>query len=333
MQSQHNDLFDRYVIKRGYESAPYYDANRYFRNYPDKDRNYSGEVTLSKRMAKGRVSGDFLIKYGFTRTNEKRTSELYMLNQISGYDDFGILPSASEYLPTFSPNDSYASYLKVNRHTITPSLEFGKLRTSSALFTVFAGIPFDVYNREFHYDGRGVNSNLSRNDFAVGAYMSANCHLPKKLMLNFSLSTTENTVPMLSLVEMQNSTDPLNIYLGNPNLQNSRTSNVTLQATKQKRMLKHTMEIQGLVISNAISRGYIYNPSDGVRTYRMYNVDGNWNAKGYYNFFTPFGPSSQFNISTTLNGEYRHSVDLAGTSTTDATATPPRQTVNTVTAA
>ena len=340
--SQKYDRFSRYVIKQADATTPYFDANRYFREHPHRDEKYGGSVSLQKQVYTNEFNGFMHFDYLFNHTTETRTSDLFQLHMIPGYDDFGKLPSAIEYEPTFSPGDSYASRIESNNHKFYPYARlYGRVFGRHGV-NFEAGAPVELCNRRLRYDGRGVNDNLSRNDFLLNAFLSAELSFGSSKdnskgyrwvhSIKVGGRITEKNVDLLNLVEVQNSTDPLNVYLGNPDLHKSKKATFLTEYNIHKRLSDHTFNFTLDKYYDAIARGYIYNPSNGIRTYRMYNVDGNWKASAHYYFSSPFGPQWAFKVKSKTFGNYSHNVDLAGLSTTDVTADPPKRMVNTLTA-
>ena len=339
LHSHNDDAFSRYTIKSADETNPHYDKNRYFRNRPNRNDAYAASASLRQYISSKVFDGALRLTYDYTRLTSKNTSELYMLNEIPDYDGFGTLPSVTDYMPTFSPGDSYACNLTGNHHRITPSVDLGTfyedykdLSKRGAVLMFSVGIPLEFVSRKFHYDGRGIDERISNNELLVNAYISGTWFLPQRWTLDFSIGTHETSVDLLNKINVQNITDPLNIYIGNPDLSNSRTNRVEFSVKSDRAQLaRHKFGISGLQVSNALARDVTYNPKDGTRIYKPYNINGNWNANGYYSFITPF-INRKMEINATTTCQFYRSVDLSSISTANSFMEPTRRKMNTLTA-
>lgn len=127
-------------------------------------------------------------------------------------------------------------------------------------------------------------------------------------------STTENAVNMMQLIDIKNSTDPLNIYRGNPNLKNSRGHNISLTYSYNipQRKFTHSVYVEGHLYHNSIVFGYTYNPLNGVRSHSYYNVNGNRDVNGNYQYTLNFGRG--FRLSSMTSAEFGRNVDMVGSS-------------------
>lgn len=133
-----------------------------------------------------------------------------------------------------------------------------------------------------------------------------------RIELNFTSTPME--APMMSLLDVVDDTDPLNIHLGNPSLRNSRNNNLRINILyrwKRHRLLNRFFFSQNST-RNAIGQGYFYNQQSGVRYYRPYNVNGNRNMSGGYEASMNLGKNRQISLSSTTEAYHTRSMDLSG---------------------
>lgn len=332
---QHYDYFSKYAIKAEAMSKPYFNENRYTKGYPTRNEVYSGSAELSKWLSYGRFDGTLTFNHAFEHTNDEVTSSMYMLNLIPGYDDFGSLPSVADYTPTYSPTNSYHTSAEYNRHHLEVKLTDAHLTSAddgAVIMMLWANLPVDIYDRNFLYDGRGAYKKINRNECIVNGSAGGYYFIPhSKDQVQLSLHTESTPANMMNLVAVDNDTDPLNTFTGNPDLKNPRKYMAYLRFKKDKITTHHILNFDWQTVSNAIALGYLYNPESGVRSGRMLNVDGNWHVGGSYDFSTSFNKKPRFSISTKTSGYYQRSVDLYGTTTQNNLSAIPRRTVNAVT--
>lgn len=125
---------------------------------------------------------------------------------------------------------------------------------------------------------------------------------------------------MDDLIDVYNTSDPLNIFRGNPDLRTSYTHRAALELQFTKH--KGPWQSQKLAFSysftnDAIVRGMIYDPTTGVRTRSMYNVDGNrslnisYTGNGGIKKWSD-GPFHSLDYSAGLSAYNNRSVNLVG---------------------
>lgn len=133
------------------------------------------------------------------------------------------------------------------------------------------------------------------------------------LMMEYHLNM--NSPELLHMVDVENSSDPMNIYLGNPGLKNSALHSFRwlYMIRPSGTNLRNFFNIRYSRECNALVRGYYYNITDGVRYHRTYNVNGNNRFNISDAVTLQFGRHKQFSISSTTEGGRIHSVDMIGT--------------------
>ena len=206
----------------------------------------------------------------------------------------------------------------------------GFIKNDKVLLIYNIRIPIRFLHRSLSYIGRGVDTSLKRNDGLANAEISLQLQgsNAKDWTIRLGANTNASAANMLNLVNVTNTTDPLNVYLGSPDLRNARRNNFNLGFGKGM----HNLNFYYSYISNALARGVVYNPSNGVRTYKMYNIDGNWNANAKYSLYQQFGSNKQFDITSDTYGSYSHSVDYSGSSTSTDMNLLPKRMVNYISA-
>ena len=113
-----------------------------------------------------------------------------------------------------------------------------------------------------------------------------------------------------SLLEVTDSSDPLNVSMGNSGLRSSWSNNMNIEynnylPTRQmgwhaNSWFSHT--------KNSISSATVYNTETGARYTRPMNINGNWNISGNFGFNTALGSKKAFNFNTNTNIGYAHNV-------------------------
>lgn len=129
-------------------------------------------------------------------------------------------------------------------------------------------------------------------------------------MLRYRGRSSEPNIEDLQQVIDQ--TDPLNIRYGNPNLKPSFTHNVMMFYNKYipEHMRSYSFNLFYTNTQNSVANQTSYDPSTGGIVSKRVNVNGNWNARGYFSFNTPL-KNRKYTISSNTNAQFRDQVSYA----------------------
>ena len=127
------------------------------------------------------------------------------------------------------------------------------------------------------------------------------------LMLRYRGRSSEPNIEDLQQVIDQ--TDPLNIRYGNPNLKPSFTHNIMMFYNKYipEYMRSYSLNLFYSNTQNSVANQTSYDPSTGGTVSKRVNVNGNWNARGYFSFNTPL-KNKKYTISSNTNAQFRDQV-------------------------
>ena len=106
-----------------------------------------------------------------------------------------------------------------------------------------------------------------------------------------------------------NNANPLNIRLGNAELKPSFTHQIRADYNKfiQEHQRSYAFGGDFRTTQNAVSSRTEYNPLTGGRITKPENINGNWNASGYFNFNTAFR-DDRFRINANSSVNYTNAV-------------------------
>lgn len=188
-----------------------------------------------------------------------------------------------------------------------------------------------IHPKMMYSAGLALTPQSSRSETTIGP--NASNQLPTQNVLNFSpqvmlrYSFNKQHVLMFryngrssepnieDLQQVIDQTDPLNIRYGNPNLKPSFNHNVSLFYNKYvpNSMRSYALNMFFSATQNSTANKMTYNSATGGRIYEKVNVNGNWNARGFFSFNTPL-KNKKFTISSNTN--VRFSDDVSYTSVT-----------------
>lgn len=278
---------------------------QHFKDYPSFSHKEGAEVEYRYSLARG-VST--LLSYGYTHDYSKATSMLHYLENQSQVEDFlaGHLPSATE-LPVFDPSNSFISRETSHLHRF--NFEFN---LSSTHWWLNFRLPMTYARRELRYDRGEIHALIHRNRLL---FNEASPFLEWRnnrhhINLNWKIKTIEPG--MTNLVGYMDTTDPLFIIQGNPDLKNATKMETWLTYSNRNADGGPGGNYAGVTVSygylaNGISMVSDYNTSTGVRRATYMNVNGNWDASVAASIIRRM---KRFDFNTRLEAKHVTSVDM-----------------------
>ena len=318
------ELWNDYDITFGRDVAQSERLRQYFDNSPNHDLHIQGMFGYD-----GQLSEKIFFRAGYEYSFIERVKDSYMyaLDHLNDMGIYGTLPS--NYLEAFDPQNSYTSSLYQNVHSLLPSLQF---RTSTqdekGRLMIFAMPQIDFVHRHFNYWRNNKDFHLSKgytnvtiNGIWEGMIeyqfnikdMGGRKRYRNSMRLSYSLNPT--LPDMADMVDVVNDADPLNVYLGNPELktQNKHRLLYRWEYSPFAHTLNNYFYLSYTTTKNALTRGYTYDTSTGVRYNRMYNVDGNDTYALTNELSLQFGKTKQFTLSSTTDiilGKYADMIGI-----------------------
>ncbi|MCM1117396.1 MAG: outer membrane beta-barrel family protein [Pseudoflavonifractor sp.] len=156
-------------------------------------------------------------------------------------------------------------------------------------------------------------------------YLASNNSL-RNITGTLSYSLRPSAPSISHLIDYTNTTDPLNIYDGNPGgLHNEKHHELSATLTRYSRANQSYLNFSAnwRVSVNSIAYARRYDASTGVTLHRPENISGNWEAQAAANYARSFGPKKQWEASANINYEIGNSADYSS----DNTAIPTRSSV------
>lgn len=148
----------------------------------------------------------------------------------------------------------------------------------------------------------------------------------KQHFLMFRYDGRSSAPSVENLQQVIDITDPLNLQYGNPDLKPSFTNRFRLfynhYFTKSGISMNANMFYNNTI--NSVANKMTYNATTGGKISTKTNVNGNWNASGYYSFNAPLF-NKKYTISSNTGGNYTNAVSYTTVNTnTDAVLSTTR---------
>lgn len=265
------------------------------------------------------------LSYNYSFQDAVRDKSMYALERLEDMGIFGTLPEG--YLSTFDLANSFTSRTLTNTHTLRPFFNYSSPREKSGFAMLRIGPELKLTHRNFNYHSDGQDYHISK------TYATVNLNSIWSCMFEYQFTSrdmggrlgyvnsmrysyrVEPTLPQLSdMVGVTLDSDPLNIYEGNPDLRAQYTHRHLYRwsYSPQSHTLENAFYLGYTHTSGALTRGYIYDTSTGVRRNKMYNVDGNHSFAVTNELSWQFGPRKQYTLSTTHDGVISTMHDMIG---------------------
>lgn len=316
-EDQKEEFWTGQDINYGSDATPAYKL-RHFTDYsPNHALELNGKVGYQLYLRPFNLS----LQYDFWYTDRKRDSYMYALERLNDMGIYGQLPDG--YLAAFDPANSYRSHQKDYVHSITPLVMVGKVINDDSryMLSLRPVISFTRRTLDYWRDNRDHHIVKSNTSVAISHRMFANFEYSfrkrdRQYVNNLEYSyTIEPTLPELTdMIDFVSDADPLNVFRGNPNLkaQLRQSHSISWSFRPYKKPVSNKLSYSISYTDNALTRGYTYDTSTGVRNTSVYNVDGN-RSHMFSNYFSwQFGTKKQFSLSSTTDLNLSRYADMVG---------------------
>lgn len=304
------DVFNRFGINFGNKSEFGESSNRHLHNHPDY--NYNIKAAAGYQVYPSRhVALD--IYYEYSHNESKATSDLYRLDQINQdalQDEVEFLPSYNEYFSTFDPSLSYEDFQTNDVHTLSPNLQWrsGKIAMRIKADVSVERQHIDYWQNNKHHILSSTRLHPGNMEFELKFPIGKS----ENYKGNFYYTLTPKSPDLRNMIDIIDQRDPMNIFIGNPELKNSTTHRFRLRAygRNNKGNIEQTYMLSSSIYDNLLSVGYDYNTGNGIKTSWMQNVNGNWDINVLQQLHWDFGNMRRFFLENTTQLTYVSSVDF-----------------------
>jgi hypothetical protein len=290
-QQRHETQTEDYQLRFPHAAAQDEETQRRFDNFPNRTQKATLQLSYQHALT-GRVA--LSCAYLFAHTAERASSRLYAL------------PAAD-----IDADRSYRLSQTTNAHTFSPALS-----ATLGRWWIQLSFPLILADADLTYHRGSLDAHKHRTTLLFEQKRNSLVEYKHNDRVWFTSVTYTTKAPdLLAMIDFTDTTQPLALTQGNPNLKNSGTlhahSSYALTKSLQRLYLSWSLDYQHFF--RAFAQGYAYVAATGVRTYRTENVDGNRLLTGDYYLSWEFGPMQMLSLKNHFVGKYRRSVELLGT--------------------
>lgn len=277
-----------------------YSRNRYNLT-PGKNWDYSAQVTYSEPLMKQ----TFLqFSYRFTQSYNKSDRSTYDFSDLTDYYTSGFPNVPAGYEQYLDKDQSkFAEYYN---YTHEAQVMLRVIREKYQFNVGFTVLP---QTTKMNYKYLGTDTTVTRNVLNFTPNVRFRYRWTKQHQIDIRYRGRSSQPSMTDLLPITDTTDPLNITMGNPGLKPSFSH--TLNAHYRNNIVEKQRGIfamlGGQLTQNSVSSMVKYNTETGGRETRPENINGNWNVNGMFGFNTAL-PNKKFTINTNTRASYDNSV-------------------------
>ncbi len=176
-------------------------------------------------------------------------------------------------------------------------------------------IPLSFQYDNLDYNSEQVDSCFSQKNFLFNPSMELKYSLNnQKSEYAFKYEMAQSIPDIVQKVGAVDNTQTLAIKTGNPDLKKSTAHKLLLSYASTKSEIQQSVRVQltANMYANAITNGFIYNPSNGVYSYMPRNVNGNWDCNTEFYWRRTIDSKKKFLFNNSTMFTFKKSVDYAG---------------------
>ena len=323
-----SDTYEHYRLDYPRDEAQTMDYRNRYTPSRQKSQNLTLNPTVSffLNMKDNDDDQTLTLGYRYQYDHSDNNNPLYLLNRLEGWEQpdshpLGMLPSAEEMLLAMDMDNS--SHAVNTKHTHRPGVSYQfykRLKDGYTMLNANVGLGFSHETQDYQR-GHQIDTLTTRNTALPDGYVSYYFSQSQKgmyIQANYRFSVTAPS--MTSLLNIRDDSNPLNITLGNPNLKNTVSHDLRIMYHDKFGKTFVNANLSSKLSTNAVAYGFIYDRETGVRTSKPENVNGNWEIHAEGGIDLPLDKNDRLHLKESVNYDYNHSVDLAGTNgATEAT--------------
>ena len=279
---------------------------------PTTNYNYSGRLSYTEPITKNlNLQLSYQMRYQFSDNDRSMYSIDSLLTKFEGYYTqeqlyLGYIPGLDtlSYIRNVE-NSQYATYKEYNQDA---SIMFRYMLGEG--FRLNFGANLQPQTTHMDYTKNQLDTTVVRHIMNWAPRIDFRWKISNTSQLRVRYNASMGQPSMTDLLEVTDSSDPLNIRTGNAGLRSSWSNRFNAFyndyiVDKQMGWMVNANYTQN---NNNISTATIYNTETGARYSRPMNINGNWNTNTNLMFNSALGPKKYFNVHTFTGINYGNNV-------------------------
>lgn len=261
--------------------------------------------------------------YEFHHEQKRRTAKRMMAEARAEHEE-AFVPEAEELMPDLPNSNQSKQYDNV--HKINGKMEYSHKSDNGLELRTAINAQYNIAGRRLDYNGYGSDNSgniypvfipISRTTGGLSdTYFNLSMSKGNKGRLGLQYNINTLLPSLLEMVDLPNTSDPLNISLGNPDLKKATEQTLSfwsyLNFAKNSRV---SFSLGGRYVSNDNTRGYRYESVTGTRIFKTYNTNGNCSLNPSLSFNLSFGPERQLDLDANTGYTFSRFANMIGEDT------------------
>ena len=229
------------------------------------------------------------------------TAEQLYLGYLPGLDTLNYLKNIE--------NSQYATYKEYN-HDASLMARYNRKFDNDQELRLNAGINFQPQTTHMDYLKNKLDTTVVRHTFNWAPRVDVRWKISNTSQLRLRYNARMSQPSMTNLLEVVDSSDPLNISTGNAGLRSSWNNSffAFYNGYNIDKQRGWAFNLNYNSTKNSISTATIYDTKSGARYTRPMNINGNWNAGAFVMFNTALDMEKHLNLTNNLNLIYANNV-------------------------
>ena len=232
------------------------------------------------------------------------------------------LRDSVDYL--FDAKNSYEQATQTLYRRASLNIDYSK-NLKRGYFSIYSQLSANFQRKRMDYSSEPLTTSLTRHYTLWSPniymfYMQQDSIKRQDFTMQYYM--WPSTPSVTDLIDRPISSDPLNIFVGNPDMKMSAQHNLSMSYSHHRDSTDMNIRIglNGSLTHNARTQGYTYDTTTGVRTYRPENISsGNWNIGTTLNWSRALDKRKFWHFDNELGLGFNKSTGLAiATGSTDA---------------
>ena len=220
----------------------------------------------------------------------------------------------------FDAQNSYNQHTQTLDRRIGLNVDFNKNfnpTKGNHYMGMYGQVTTNFQRQKMGYESQPLITDLTRNYTLWSSYAYLYYDKGDSIQdheFNMGYNMRQSTPSVTDLIDRPITSDPLNIFLGNPDLKSSTNYNFWSSYTLTRDSIQQTIRIglNGNLTHNSRVQGYTYDPTTGVRTYRPQNIgSGNWTVGSSLNWSRAVDKKKFWHIDNEVSVNFNKSTGLA----------------------
>ena len=292
------------------------DQRNQFNDSPSKSYSFNGSVGYRIALTENLY---LTPSVGITYDWNNNDNRLYRLDwlgpdwAVDGSHALGSLPADDVLQQVLDRPNSSEEGQRVNAQMLRLGINYSK-QMEGRYFFVYGYFAESFRRNHMTYDSDQIQAAVQKNYNLPQMYFNFQYSFDNWHKTISAYAQCYHNMPSIrQLVDIKSTANPLNISLGNPDLEPMTywSFNASYRSRKDSTDQQLNISMNGNIQRNAFANAYTYDATTGIYTSWTENINGNWNLSGSIDFSRALGKKKFWHIGGNLGSSITQSTDMS----------------------